>query len=269
MTTQNLIHNLPLNSKSIIEKFGEIKDKEYIVLFDLELTCWEDRIKTRNEGEILQIGFIILNKYGAEIEGTSRYSSLIKPINYELTSYCKALLNLKQEDITDRETLNDVIKYYLTENILPNPKKFIFACWGTDTKRLIQELKNKNSDIEFDPRYINIKECAKSVGLKGGLRDCLESLGYPFEGTQHDALVDSINTLKIFEYLQLSTEDCLVSQERTYKQALSKALEDRVLEFAKKFHIQPDSAKKILTFCNWDFTKASSFISIAKTIEYT
>lgn len=165
-----------------------------VIIFDLEATCIED-----NRGyvmETIEIGAI--DNFGNE------FNSFIKPIiNPILTTYCKNLTTITQEDVDNADTFDlvilDFIRFIDGDKILS---------WGEfDKNQLVRDLELHRLDMyknQITDNYKNLKDYYKEVtGFKAkGTRKVMNKLGIEFVGTQHRAITDSINLQKIFFYLQ-------------------------------------------------------------------
>lgn len=165
-----------------------------VIIFDLEATCIED-----NRGytmETIEIGAI--DTFG------NVFNSFIKPIvNPILSTYCKNLTTITQEDVDNADTFDlvilDFIRFIDGDKILS---------WGEfDKNQLVRDLELHRLDMyknQITDNYKNLKDYYKEVtGFKAkGTRKVMNKLGIEFVGTQHRAITDSINLQKIFFYLQ-------------------------------------------------------------------
>jgi inhibitor of KinA sporulation pathway (predicted exonuclease) len=85
-----------------------------IVLMDLELTCWEDSLRTLwsdplRPPEVIEIGLALYDQATRDIVST--FSALIRPkVNSQLSSYCQDLLRITQQDIDLAKPLPEVVE---------------------------------------------------------------------------------------------------------------------------------------------------------------
>jgi inhibitor of KinA sporulation pathway (predicted exonuclease) len=247
----------PNNSQSIQEKFGQVTDKKYAIVMDLELTCWEDPTLTRAQAEIIEIGLVLVDLKTLDI--IKEFTATVKPKdNPILTDFCTNLTGITQQEVDSSPSLYDVYKNLL-KPILPPKKEYCWVTWGRDSIHLEQELniKSKNPErIEFDPRLLNLKEFTKAQKIHGGLQKVLETLNLEQVLPRHRALPDAQSTYKLMKYFNVTKEDIMISNTFSYKQAVNKFKQDQCYKLSKQLNISIDKAEKILDILNWDFMKA-------------
>ena len=172
-----------------------------LVVFDIEATC--DIKLPKNKREIIEIGALkIVN--GIIVD---KFSKLIKPKrNPKLSTYCKELTHISQEDIdlasNPKEVLLDFIEW---------AQDAILAAWGDFDEDIVKRELHKNK-IEFDLYFINLKKVYLSVKKfpsTYSLQDSLRKEKLAFDGTQHRAYDDAYNTYLIYQKNKQQMDDMI------------------------------------------------------------
>jgi len=167
------------------------------IIFDLEATCWEN--EKSKKSEIIEIGAVKLND---KLEQIATFSKFVKPvINPELSEFCTKLTTIKQCDVENAGTFENVIKEF--EEFIG---KDSFLCsWGFyDKKQILSECKVKGYVGEMEKllqKHISVKhQYADIKGIKPcGMSNALELLGLKLDGTHHRGIDDAVNITKIFK----------------------------------------------------------------------
>lgn len=256
-----------LQSFSEAEKnFGKLEDKKFIVVVDLELTCWDgEERRPMSEMEITEIGAVVLD--ANTLEEVSKFSRTVKPIdNPQLSAFCTQLTGITQEEVDNSPNLLESLEELLYSTQLPDPKDFIWAAWGGDARWLRDEINRKTPEgenpITFDPRFINIKLLD---GRRRGLKTAARSLGVKQELPAHRALPDALTTAEVGRRLNMTSMDAQVSNERTYKQALTHQRVMTVEKFSSRNGGLPhDFVTKLLEKTDWDYQAAKNWLTLFK-----
>lgn len=183
-----------------INKNGEIKNPKQYIIFDLEATCWEE--KNDKVKEVIEVGAVKLNN---DLETVDSFSEFVKPtINPELTDFCKNLTSIKQEDVDNARTFNDVVSEF-ERWIFTSDDNATLVSWGYyDKKQIMEEakLKNYSGDIVklLEEKHISLKHKFAQLRKEKpcGMQKALNKLNLPLEGTHHRAKDDAENIAQIF-----------------------------------------------------------------------
>ncbi|MEP7195419.1 MAG: 3'-5' exonuclease [Saprospiraceae bacterium] len=165
-------------------------------VFDLEATCWTNNAAYKQE--IIEFGACIVDHYG-KLEKS--FSSIIKPVlNPTLSSYCKGLTKISQQEVDSAKSFPVVINKILDWAEIPD-EEYIFCAWGAADLKLLQN-DSKLHNIEFDwlHPYVDIKaqyHRNKEIDTTSGLYKVLKHNGFEFEGNRHRALSDAVNLARI------------------------------------------------------------------------
>lgn len=247
------------------ERFGTLEDKEYIVVFDLELTTWKegDPLKRpMSEMEITEIGCVMLDaKTLKRVPHHSEFSINVRPTNFPILSeYCTELTGITQEMVDESMDLHNAV-IHLRNVFLPPPQSFVWAAWGGDARWLQAELRAKASEdcIEFDPRYINVKLLD---GKRRGLKKALKAYGIEQTLPAHRALPDAISTAELAVKLGMSIMDVQVSNSKTYQQQLNHKRHEMLEKFSHRMGLDFEFSKKLLEKSDWDYTTAKNWLTL-------
>jgi len=192
----------------------ESMNYDLILFFDCEYTCWENSHKTlwsdpQYPSELLQIGIAVYNI--KEKRYLKEFSSFAKPkINTHLSSYCRNLLKISQEEI-DNANEFPIVSNQISEFIDFYTNYSLYICsWGEDYNRISDNaFRSKASDpFASLPRLDLMKEAIKVFGIEGNhvLRDDIkEKLGLKTVLNRHDAIVDALDLLDIMDALKKYT----------------------------------------------------------------
>jgi inhibitor of KinA sporulation pathway (predicted exonuclease) len=174
-----------------------------IVFFDIEMNCNDDK-KIKEISESISIGAVKVFDDG-EIS-SDKFYSLIKPAKQSILSdKCKEITRLSQDDIDSAVGFKEVM---INFSRWVGDKPTIFASWGREDikvlKRddkyngfklpIISRMRKKYIEFqkEFCHYYVNSKDMTSLIRA-------LEMFNFNFEGTQHNALDDTINLVKIYK----------------------------------------------------------------------
>ena len=169
------------------------------LITDLECTCTDSNEFPRSEMEIIEIGAVLLNE---NLEVISEFSKFVKPFkNPTLTSFCKDLTKIKQEDVDNADYLIKVLKEF--SEWAKQYGDYTFTSWGAfdyrhierecKWKRINNSLNGKN--LNYKERFAEIQKLKKKNGV--GIRKALNILNMKFEGTPHRAIDDTKNIVRI------------------------------------------------------------------------
>ena len=168
-----------------------------IVIFDLEMCCWENE---KRIGEIIEIGLVSVDLESREITKEAQY--YVKPEKDNISEYCTNLTKITPKIIKkEGRPLSEVIKT-IQKNF--GGKNTIYGAWGRDDQVLVEECKNKKIPL-FLNEFVNIATWYRMKKLENGSRVSLElalkEQGLSFEGQAHSGIVDAKNTAKLFLHI--------------------------------------------------------------------
>ena len=173
-----------------------VRRLDKIIVIDVEATCWEDKRKTREESEIIEIGICLLDVKTGEI--TDNRGIIVKPESSEVSEFCTELTTLTQEMV------NNGISFRYACDVLMKEYQSRERTWVSygqyDWFQFRKECEKKDVPYPFSSCHINIKNLfalmnrlKKEKGMAKALRIC----DIPLEGTHHRGKDDAYNIAKI------------------------------------------------------------------------
>jgi inhibitor of KinA sporulation pathway (predicted exonuclease) len=174
-------------------------------IIDLEATCWENS-KSPDLNEIIDIGIIVCN---SKYEKINSWESLVKPSkNVLLSSFCKKLTSIKQNQIDSAKSLKNVFDDFYNWCNINNykPTDYVWYTWGSwDLGCLIGDCERNKISFPFgehrDLKVIYMQKKGLSLGDKCSVKDVLirENLG---DGVGlHRAMADASAAAKIAKFV--------------------------------------------------------------------
>jgi len=152
----------------------------------------------------IEVGAAVFDTKTGEIIGT--FEGFVNN-NIKLSTFIRNLTNITQEQVdggkTLREVMKDLDKWLKSHGIFRQP-----VCWGIDAEILREECMcnktNGNIKWQYGKGYMNVKtvfqmymeQQGKHYG--GGIANSMETLGLKFEGVEHRAVTDAINTARMY-----------------------------------------------------------------------
>ena len=177
---------------------AEIRLSVKFIVYDIEATCWEGR-PPRMVQETIEIGAVEVDRYG---QAQGQFSRLIKPeIHPQLSHFCRRLTQIEQTDINRARSFSRVIQDF-KDWIGVESEDYLLASWGAfDRTQLAADCRLHREEDWWLDEHIDLKKQYQQIrGLpkKRGLKSAVRHEGYEWEGEQHRALVDALNTAKVF-----------------------------------------------------------------------
>lgn len=208
----------------------------YIVL-DIEAT-------DRECPEIIEIGAVKLNKH---LQVIDRYQSFVQPtLEPTLNWYIKKLTGIQQNEIDTAKPFCEVLASFLTWA----EEEAIFITWSNNDAYFIQkEYERHGLPYALKNHFVDI-QVAVSVLLDSenpmGLKKTLEHLGYSFEGKQHRAADDALNTVRLFQHAMHTFQDIETIQQQAFPVKPKQVPVKETLEFIKCVNILHSIRFKLL-----------------------
>lgn len=170
-----------------------------VIVYDLELTCWDNNNKPPpgEQQEIIEIGVVNLDVNSGQIFDKTSY--IIKPKKSKISSYCKNLTGITQEQVNKGMLLEHATNKIIKDFAPLNRPSCSFG--QGDRVFLSRECRDKNARFPFSENYIDIsvlfalKYNKKSGGI--GLVKALSLCDEEFEGREHSGADDAYNTAKL------------------------------------------------------------------------
>lgn len=177
------------------------KLKKNIISLDLEMN--------QPSGKIIQVGACVGSIETGQI--LEKKMVFVK-IDENLSDFIIGLTGISQGQVDNGVGLGDayleLVKLHRDYNCFANP-----LTWGGgDSAYLLNKLKLEGISSDsfiFGRRWIDVKtiyqtwRMSNGYSIQGGLKSALSKMGLNSVGRHHDALVDSINTFRLYYKLML------------------------------------------------------------------
>lgn len=170
----------------------------HYILFDLETTCWSTDYPKR-EREIIEIGAVILDRFGNEID---RYERLVRPQKHPyLSSYCVQLTGIEQSDVDQGASFHVLYKEF-NSWLDQVHDDMIFVAWGKYDEPILNAACHEfQLEALIHNNYLDAKKAyhvLRRLDYRIGLAKAMKAEGLEFEGNMHRALPDTLNLVRLF-----------------------------------------------------------------------
>ena len=206
------------------------KEKDIILVIDLEATCWEDGKKPEGMvSEIIEIGISGIDYYTKEIR--LRDTIIVKPEHSTVSEFCTGLTTLTQEYVDEHG-----VSFEEACNILRTKfksKDRMWMSWGEyDKNQIERDCKLKNVKYPMGRTHNNAKALfsfAYGLPKELGVGMALDHLGLEFNGIAHRGIDDAENIAKIINkiFVPLIDENTYGKKIRKEHQVLDDYLQDK------------------------------------------
>ncbi|UZR99730.1 3'-5' exonuclease [Chondrinema litorale] len=168
-----------------------------ILVVDIEATCWEGKVPTDMESDIIEIGICLLDVQSGDI--SENRGILVKPERSVISPFCTELTTITSEMIEEGGiSFKDALKI-LKDDYLSQSRAW--ASFGAyDLKQFQRQCTALGVGYPFGPSHINVKTMfalKNKLGHELGMVGALKQLNIELEGTHHRGVDDAKNIAKI------------------------------------------------------------------------
>lgn len=182
---------------------------EYILIVDLEATCWDgdipglDRKQTVEDMEIIEFGCVVATHAGDVVD---ERAFLVRPqIHPQLSSFCTELTSISQTDV-------DAAPYYCAavselNTWLRQHRIVAWGSWGDYDRRQIDAETNRHKCVPdfMELPHFNLKKrwrAGKTSNRRSGLALALAYHKMEFEGRHHRGIDDARNIARLLPFIE-------------------------------------------------------------------
>ncbi|MBR2567206.1 MAG: exonuclease domain-containing protein [Paenibacillus sp.] len=171
------------------------------IIYDLEFTVSRN---TRYSSEIIDIGAVKVSEVpGAGLTVTDTFHTYVRPSNKSvLSSDTVQFTGITQKDIDAAPLFPEALSQFID---WMGSEPYYMCSWGPDDRsKLISHCRTHQLDVAWITNHNDLQQqWSRAMRKEGkfrqlGLAQALEICGIEFDGTQHRALDDAINTAKVF-----------------------------------------------------------------------
>jgi inhibitor of KinA sporulation pathway (predicted exonuclease) len=196
--------------------------RTYIV-YDLEFTVLR---KQQYTADIIEIGAIkLIDGEQGPVE-IDRFQTYVKPErNKVITAHTTEFTGITQEQVDSAPTFPEAIELFL--QWIGNDTYYLCS-WGPDDKQhFVRQCRDMKLNLKWlrnmnDLQLFYTKLQGNDASRRIGLSRALESAGLAFDGAQHRALDDAVNTSRLFVRMfnQIKLEQNNASDDPLYETKL-------------------------------------------------
>lgn len=172
------------------------KKLNYILVIDVEATCWKGQQPQNQEQEIIEIGICVLDV--ASTQPLEKKSILVKPERSEVSQFCTELTTLTQEQVNQGVSFEEACKTLKRDY---DSHERVWASYGDfDRRQFERQTRSRHIKYPFGISHINVKTLFAIIqGLpeEVGMTRALEQLNLPLEGIHHRGVDDAWNIAQI------------------------------------------------------------------------
>ncbi|WP_434758351.1 exonuclease domain-containing protein [Paenibacillus amylolyticus] len=207
------------------------------IIYDLEFTVSRN---TRYSSEIIDIGAVKVSQdENTGLTVTDTFHTYVRPSNKSvLSTDTVQFTGITQKDIDAAPLFPAALSQFIN---WMGTEPYYMCSWGPDDRnKLISHCRTHQLDVAWITNHNDLQQqWSRAMHTEGkfrqlGLAQALELCGIEFDGTQHRALDDAINTAKVFihQFHQFKLEsNCAADDEGvTSKVVYSSAVDDEEQE---------------------------------------
>jgi len=199
--------------------------KQPLIALDLELEQPYDNPQTPDSkldvSKIIQLGWLVFTVENGEYKVLKSQRQYVN-IGVPLSKFIKDLTHITDEQISSGDTLLKAYSELVADQAEFNTARVVRQ-WGggdmehmrmeLDSEQLASEMEKYDYKWEFGRSGFNVKHLyqayalANGMNTSGGLSKCMARCGLTWDGRgKHDALIDAMNTAKMYAYLENKLE---------------------------------------------------------------
>ena len=182
-----------------------VGDIQYLLLVDLEATCWESNKGRVHEMEAIEFGGMVVRIHDRSL--VTEFSTYIRPrVHPKLSDYCRALTGISQAAVDAGINFEDLTEL-LSQRIDKYKQSLAWASWGNYDRRQLEQDANRwgvPTPLVHVPHFNLKKLFAKRQRIKGSrpsLRRALAIAGLRYEGASHSAVDEVRNIARLLTWV--------------------------------------------------------------------
>lgn len=188
---------------------GKLKEMKHVVV-DLEMNpvSREFReVRRKLNEEVIEIGAVRLDE---NFQQEAEFQCYVKPEYGPIKKHITSLTGITQAMVADKKTYAACFQDFV--DWVGEEETKIYSWSMSDIKQLRSECRYKLPDFDIgwlNARWVDLQqEFDDRLGLHNSLalKHALGAMDHKFEGTQHTALADAINTSAILTLMQDDTK---------------------------------------------------------------
>ncbi len=176
--------------------------RDYMLVVDVEATCWKDGPPPGEQSEIIEIGVCLLDlQTGAP---GSAHSLMVNPARSRVSPFCTSLTSITPEMVEQGNSFADACAV-LRQEYLSDQR--LWGSWGNYDRRMFEwQAQSYAVPYPFGAQHVNIKALfAETFNRQGkrarqvGMAQALAQAGLTLVGTHHRGGDDAANIARLMQ----------------------------------------------------------------------
>jgi len=185
---------------------------DYVVVVDVEATCWEGMAPEGQTSDIIEIGVCLVETATGRVG--ERGGFLVLPERSTVSPFCTGLTTLTPELVAAEGIPFAEACARLEKDYLSNQR--VWASYGEyDKNQFDRQCRATGVRYPFGRRHVNVKTLfalASNLPREVGMARALEMLAVPLDGTHHRGCDDAFNIAGILSTLVLGARSGLAGR---------------------------------------------------------
>lgn len=166
-----------------------------LILLDIEALRGKEH---HDLSEIVELGAVKLRSFSDSIIQIDTFQSFIHPVYFQISKKFCQLTHIEKQMLESASPFCEVLERFRK---WIGDEETIFIGWSThDRSMMIQNCRIHSLDSSWVCSYVDLQEEVDQIlGSKTntGLKSAMDKFGIEFQGAQHRALDDALNTSRI------------------------------------------------------------------------
>lgn len=173
------------------------RDMNFLLVIDLESTCWEGQPPPGQVSEIIEIGVTEVDVKNLKLLRSE--SLLARPSRSTVSEFCTKLTGHTAEELHEKGT--SILKAFdrLVDGFAARTRPW--ASWGAYDRNMIQSVSYFHQvQSPVTQQHINVKtlfSLVHGLPVELGMAEALQRMSWPLEGRHHNGMDDSKNIAKL------------------------------------------------------------------------
>lgn len=178
-----------------------MRHPDHLLIIDVEATCCDDGLFSREEMEVIEVGAVVIDP-SSEWSVVAEFESMVRPVTHpDLTDFCLTLTGITQSEVDSADTF-DVV--YRTLVGCVGCKDSVWLSWGGFDRDIIhRECDRYGLDAKsIGNKHVDLSRAfTQLTGRRRGHRRAMKHFGIEIEGQHHRGLSDARNVAKLVPHI--------------------------------------------------------------------
>lgn len=173
--------------------------RDKIIIIDIEATCWRGKPPPGQENEIIEVGVCLYDVRSDTL--SDKRGIFVRPEKSVVSAFCTELTTITPQQVEAGVAFGEVCALLERDY---DARNRLWVSWGDYDRRMFKEqCRHRNVRYPFSDNYLNLKRLFAELykGQRQGMKQALEALGLPLEGTHHRGADDAWNIGRLLQTL--------------------------------------------------------------------